>query len=138
MTITPRLNHKRSSVIRPAFGRQHSMSSPDEPVRLTYYVTQSTMVLLIRTFRCNKTQRLFERERVKEFAGIASVAVRRLVALDSAQRITDLLVPPSNRLEALTGDRKGEHSIRINDQYRICFTWRDGNADNVEITKHYR
>lgn len=51
---------------------------------------------------------------------------------------TDLLIPPSNRLEALAGDRQGQHSIRINDQYRICFTWRDGNAEDVEITKHYR
>ncbi|PWU09601.1 MAG: excinuclease ABC subunit A [Terriglobia bacterium] len=80
-------------------------------------------------------ERLFRRERVKEFANIALVALRRLVILDSAQALSDLLIPPGNRLEALSGDRKGQHSIRINDQYRICFTWRDGNA---EITKHYR
>jgi proteic killer suppression protein len=60
------------------------------------------------------------------------------VALDSAQALTDLLIPPSNRLEALSGERQGQHSIRINDQYRICFTWREGHAENVEITKHYR
>jgi proteic killer suppression protein len=69
--------------------------------------------------------------------GAAAVALR-LDALDSAQALSDLLIPPSNRLEALSGDRKGQHSIRINDQYRICFTWSDGNAENVEITKHYR
>jgi len=93
---------------------------------------------VIRSFRCGKTERLFQRERVKEFANIATVALRRLVALDSAQTLSDLLVPPSNRLEELTGDRKGQHSIRINDQYRICFTWRQGSAEDVEITKHYR
>ena len=66
------------------------------------------------------------------------MALRRLVALDSARALSDLLIPPVHRLEALGGDRKGQHSIRINDQYRICFTWKDGNAENVEITKHYR
>jgi proteic killer suppression protein len=93
---------------------------------------------VIRSFQCKKTERLFRRERVKEFASITAVALRRLVALDSAQALSDLLIPPSNRLEALKGDREGQHSIRINDQYRICFTWRDGNAEGVEITKHCR
>ena len=93
---------------------------------------------MIRSFQSKKTGRLFRRERVKEFASIAEVALRRLVALDGAQVLSDLLVPPSNRLEQLSGDGKGQHSIRINDQYRICFTWRDGNAEDVEITKHYR
>ena len=92
---------------------------------------------MIRSFQCKKTERLFKRERVKEFANIAAVALRRLVALDSAQSLSDLLIPPSNRLEALSGNRKGQHSIRINDQYRICFSWRQGSAENVEITKHY-
>jgi proteic killer suppression protein len=93
---------------------------------------------VIRSFRCEKTERLFKREPVKDFANIASAALRRLVALHSAQALTDLLIPPSNRLEALSGDRKGQHSIRINDQYRICFIWRRGSAEHVEITKHYR
>ena len=93
---------------------------------------------MIRSFRCRKTERLLERERVKEFAAIAVAARKRLVALDSAQVLTDLLIPPSNRLEALTGDRQGQYSMRINDQYRICFNWQEGNAENVEITKHYR
>ncbi len=76
-------------------------------------------------------------ERVKEFENIADVALRRLTALDSADVLADLLIPPGNRLEILQGDRRGQHSIRINDQYRICFTWREENACNVEITKHY-
>ena len=107
-------------------------------VRLTYHVTLGYDGLLIRSFQCKKTERLFRRERVREFASIATVALRRLVALDGAQSLSDLLIPPSNRLEPLAGDRKRQHSIRINDQYRICFTWRDGNVEDVEITKHYR
>jgi toxin HigB-1 len=93
---------------------------------------------VIRSFRSAQTERLFRRERVKEFDAVAGIALRRLVALDSAQSLSDLLIPPGNRLEPLGGERRGQHSIRINDQYRICFTWRDGNAEGVEITKHYR
>jgi len=74
---------------------------------------------------------------VREFDSVAKIALRRLTALDSAQALTELWIPPSNRLEALKGDRHGQHSIRINDQYRICFTWKDQNAYDVEITKHY-
>lgn len=93
---------------------------------------------VIRTFQCKKTERLWNRERVKEFENIAVVALRRLTALDSAQTLTDLLIPPGNCLEALQGDLKGRHSIRINVQYRICFTWKEENAHDVEITKHYQ
>jgi toxin HigB-1 len=91
---------------------------------------------VIRTFQSRESERLWKRERVKEFEKIAVAALRRLTALDSAQALTDLLIPPGNRLEALGGDREGQHSIRINDQYRICFTWKDENAYDVEITKH--
>jgi len=93
---------------------------------------------VIRSFQCVKTERLWNRVRVKEFESIATVALRRLTVLDSAQALTDLLIPPGNRLENLQGDRQGQHSIRINDQYRICFTWKEDNAHDVEITKHYR
>jgi proteic killer suppression protein len=93
---------------------------------------------VIRTFSCTKTERLFNRETVKEFANIALVARRRLFALNNARALTDLLVPPGNRLESLYGDRAGQHSIRINDQYRVCFTWKEDGPYNVEITKHYR
>ena len=96
------------------------------------------MSVVIRSFRCRKTERLFQRERVREFANISSVALRRLAALDAAQAVTDLLIPPSNRLEVLSGDRKGQYRIRISDQYRICFTLREGHAEDAEITKHYR
>jgi proteic killer suppression protein len=93
---------------------------------------------MIRTFSCNKTQRLFNREVVKEFANFALAARRRLLTLNSARALTDLLVPPGNRLEGLRGDREGQHSIRINDQYRVCFTWTENGPHDVEITKHYR
>lgn len=92
---------------------------------------------MIRSFSCRKTARLWDRERVRDFENIAEVALRRLAALDGAQALTDLLVPPGNRLEALRGNRAGQHSIRINDQYRVCFTWKEEHAYDVEITKHY-
>ena len=92
---------------------------------------------MIRSFQCTKTNRLWNRERVREFDSIATVALKRLTVLEAAQDLSDLLIPPGNRLEALKGDRKGQHSIRINDQYRVCFTWKEENAYDVEITKHY-
>ena len=92
---------------------------------------------MIRTFSSSETERLFKRERVVEFINIERVALRRLVALDNAGALTDLRIPPGNSLEALKGDRAGQHSIRINDQYRICFTWKEDGAYGVEITKHY-
>jgi proteic killer suppression protein len=75
---------------------------------------------------------------VREFESIATLALRRLTSLDSATALTDLLIPPGNRLETLRGDGRGQHSIRIDDQYRICFTWKEENAHDVEITKHYQ
>ena len=81
---------------------------------------------------------MFDRRFVKRLAHLADTALRRLVALDAAKSLSDLRIPPSNRLERLTGDRRGQHSLRINDQYRVCFRWKEGNAYDVEITKHYR
>jgi proteic killer suppression protein len=92
---------------------------------------------VIRTFSSKATERLFKRERVTEFVNIERAALRRLVALDNAVVLSDLRIPPSNALERLTRDRKGQHSIRINDQYRICFTWKEDGPYEVEITKHY-
>jgi toxin HigB-1 len=93
---------------------------------------------VIRAFSSKKTEQLFNRERVREFAGIANVARRRLIALNNAGLLSDLRIPPSNRLEALSGDRARQYSIRINDQYRICFAWKEDGPHDVEITKHYR
>jgi proteic killer suppression protein len=83
------------------------------------------------------TQRLFHRESVKKFRAIERVALRKLILLDAAQQLRDLAALPGNRLEALKGDRKGQHSIRINDQWRICFVWREDDAFSVEIVDYH-
>ncbi|MFZ1503389.1 MAG: type II toxin-antitoxin system RelE/ParE family toxin [Nitrospira sp.] len=92
---------------------------------------------MIRGFRDKKTERLFAGEPVREFSGIRNVAERKLAMLYSAAALKDLLAPPGNRLEKLKGDRAGQHSIRINDQWRICFLWRDDGPREVEITDYH-
>ena len=92
---------------------------------------------MIRSFRCRETERLNDGERIKRFEAFESVARRKLRMLAAAVSLGDLRVPPNNRLEALHGDRKGQHSIRINDQWRVCFVWKDGNAENVEIVDYH-
>ena len=93
---------------------------------------------MIKSFRDANTERVFNREFVKRYPReIQQRAFMRLNAIDAAVRLEDLRFPPSNRLEALKGDRKGEHSVRINDQWRICFLWRDGHAERVEIVDYH-
>ena len=93
---------------------------------------------MIKSFRDVSTERVFNREFVKKYPReIQQRAFMRLSAIDAAVRLEDLRLPPSNRLEALKGDRKGEHSVRINDQWRICFLWRDGHAERVEIVDYH-
>ena len=92
---------------------------------------------MIRTFRCQDTQELFNDVDVPRFRAFERVARRRLMYLHRARTLRDLRVPPGNRLEVLKGDRKGQHSIRINDQWRICFSWRDGDAFDVEIVDYH-
>lgn len=92
---------------------------------------------MIKSFRSKQTERLFNRERVREFQSIERTALRKLTMLGAATELRDLAAPPGNRLEPLRGARKGEHSIRINDQWRICFVWRDGGAYGVEITDYH-
>ena len=92
---------------------------------------------MIRSFADKKTQALFRDERVKEFQGIARAAKRKLEMLDAASRLDDLKVPPGNRLEALSGDLSGFHSIRINEQWRLVFVWRDDGAYEVEIVDYH-
>ena len=120
-------------VARTASGARDSLRLTLDVQRITRYSQY-----MIRTFSCKKTERLFNREHVREFANIASVAQRRLLALNNALALTDLQIPPSNHLEALQRDLKGQHSIRINDQYRICFTRKEDGPHEVEITNHYR
>jgi toxin HigB-1 len=92
---------------------------------------------LIRSFRDKDTESIFHQHRVRRFQQIAAVALRRLVQIDSADELRDLASPPANRLEALKGNRAGQYSIRINDQYRVCFRWKDGHAFDVAITDYH-
>ena len=92
---------------------------------------------MIRSFRCKETERLFFRMGSRRFGNFAAVARRKLRMLDDAEKLEDLAAVPGNRLETLAGDRKGQHSIRINDQWRVCFVWREGAAEQVEIVDYH-
>ena len=93
---------------------------------------------MIRSFACADTERLFHRERPRRFPpSILRVALRKLRMLHRAKTLQDLRVPPGNRLEALKGGRKGQYSIRVNDQFRICFAWRSGDAFEVEVVDYH-
>jgi len=92
---------------------------------------------MIRSFSCEYTEALSKGHRVRQFVNIAKVARRKLRQLEIANRLDDLRVPPGNQLEALKGDRSGQHSIRINDQWRVCFRWTNGGAENVEIVDYH-
>jgi toxin HigB-1 len=93
---------------------------------------------VIKSFRCRDTEALFHRERMRKFGvDIERAAFRKLLMIDAASMIDSLKVPPGNRLEALKGDRRGQHSIRVNAQWRICFVWRDGHAYEVEIVDYH-
>ncbi len=93
---------------------------------------------MIKSFRDAETERLWREERGRHIpANLHKAALKKLQMLYAAGTLGDLAVPPGNRLERLKGDREGLFSIRINDQYRVCFVWRDGNAYNVEITDYH-
>ncbi len=92
---------------------------------------------MIKSFRSSDTEALFNDRLVARFRAIERPARRKLLYLSQARTIRDLLVPPGNRLEALKGDRKGQHSIRVNDQWRICFRWSEGHAYDVEIVDYH-
>lgn len=92
---------------------------------------------MIRGFKDEKTEKLFAGETVREFSGFAKTAERKLTMLDNAAEVRDLLSPPGNRLEQLKGNRQGQYSIRINDQWRLCFVWKDDGAHEVEIVDYH-
>ena len=93
---------------------------------------------MIRSFRCKDTERIFNRLHSRKFPqNIQQVALRKLRMLNRSLTLQDLRIPPANRLEKLYGDRANQYSIRINDQWRICFEWRDGDALNVEIVDYH-
>ena len=92
---------------------------------------------MIQSFRCKETDALFNQRSTRRFQSIERVARRKLEWLNAATSLLDLRTPPGNRLEALRGNRRGQHSIRVNDQWRICFVWKDGHAHNVEIVDYH-
>jgi proteic killer suppression protein len=92
---------------------------------------------MIRSFKSKDTERLYGGGLIKRFEQFARSAERKLRIIDDAHQLNDLRVPPNNRLEALKGIRKGQFSIRINDQFRICFVWRNGDAHDVEIVDYH-
>ena len=93
---------------------------------------------MIKSFKDSETEKIFARQRSRRLpSDIQQVALRKLRMLNNAATLDDLRVPPANRLEKLSGERAGQFSIRINDQWRICFEWRDGDAYNVEIANYH-
>ena len=93
---------------------------------------------MIKNFRCKETEKLFLRQRSLRFShDVHRIALRKLLLLDAADKLEDLRMPPGNRLEKLTGNRQGQYSIRVNDQWRICFRWSEGDAFEVEIVDYH-
>jgi len=92
---------------------------------------------MIASFRCRGSERLWYEGHSRRWAGIAKVALRKLALLEAADELAELRVPPGNRLEALKADRQGQYSIRINDQWRLCFRWHEGQAHDVEIVDYH-
>ena len=92
--------------------------------------------MAIKSFRCTETEALYEGKQAKRFKNIQAVAERKLQMLDSAVELRDLRTPPGNRLEQLSGNRQGQHSIRINDQWRVCFIWSNAGIEAVEIVDY--
>lgn len=92
---------------------------------------------MIHSFNCSDTEALFRSEQVAKFKNIERVARRKLLQLHAVTVLSNLRVPPGNRLEALSGDRKGQYSIRINDQWRVCFVWYEDGVHDVEIVDYH-
>ena len=107
--------------------------------RITLFITWDTCYSrrVIKSFADRDTQGLFQRESVKRFRAIERVALRKLLQIHFATKLSDLAAPGGNHLEVLKGDRKGQHSIRINDRWRICFVWQEASAYRVEIVDYH-
>ncbi len=92
---------------------------------------------MIRSFRSKDTEQLWQRESSRRYAGFDRISKRKLDQLNAATSLFDLAAIPGNRFEPLSGDRLGQYSIRINDRWRVCFEWRDGHAEAVEIVDYH-
>jgi len=104
---------------------------------LTFNVKRYALLAMIQSFRCKDTQSLFETGKSRRFSSIANIAVRKLVQLEAAHTLEFLRSPPENRLEALKGKRSGQYSVRINDQFRVCFRWTGAGPENVETVDYH-
>jgi proteic killer suppression protein len=104
---------------------------------LIYYARRNTIAVVIQTFRCKQTQILFEGKSPRRFRAIVMVTERKLAQLDAARTLNFLRAPPGNRLEALKGGRAGQHSMRINDQWRVCFVWSASGPPDDEIVDYH-
>lgn len=113
-------------------------STLDRQYRLTLLSLHVIIGEVIISFKDRDTEKVFQRAFVKAFSkALHRTALRKLLILDAAEKLDDLRIPPGNRLESLSGHRKGQHSIRINDQWRICFRWLGSDAEDVEITDYH-
>ena len=104
---------------------------------LTSCVIRRIVIKMIKNFKCKDTEKLFNDFNVKKFRSISKIARIKLELLNATVSLNSLRIPPGNRLEQLKGKRKGQHSVRINNQWRICFIWRDDDAYDVEIVDYY-
>jgi proteic killer suppression protein len=123
------------TVCAPPLGAAVVEQADSAPVSYRYSVYDIIMPIL--SFKCIDTRNLHERRRVARFANVETVARRKLDQLHAAAELRDLASPPGNRLEALSGNRKGQHSIRINDQWRLCMVWTDQGPEDVEIVDYH-
>jgi proteic killer suppression protein len=110
---------------------------PGPPCCLTLNVTRYILRAVIRSFRSKETEKIFRREFSRRFHSIARVSKRKLDHLQAATSLRDLAVVPGNHLETLSGNRSGQYSIRVNEQWRICFEWRDGDVHSAEIVDYH-
>jgi len=127
----------RNDAGRPGY-REIYAESKNRAIPLDSITASRYYPFMIKSFKSKETEKVFHRDFSRKFPhNIQKTAYRRLAFLHSAKELKDLLIPPSNRLEKLSGNRKGWHSIRINDQWRICFQWQDGDAYEVEIIDYH-
>lgn len=137
----PIFPNQAPSEIEPAVGADASDTARSGVARrwgsLPYYVFRNTLKPMILSFKCRETQALFEGKSVRRFKAFGRIAERKLAQLHAAQTLAFLRSPPGNSFEMLKGARKGQHSIRVNDQWRVCFIWTASGPSEVEIVDYH-